>query len=462
MGLRIIFEQSEKANLNYLTKIVKIDNLRPHPNPEVTRLDITTVNGSDIIVGRGSVNMGDVVVYCPCESSLNLAFLRENNQFRDIEMNKVPDKKKCGFFENKGRVKAISLKGVISTGFIFPVEWLNIWQPDLAIKDMDDYIDVSFDTVNGQLFSKKYVIRPQRQPVMGDGKKKVKRNNRLQRFDKLIKNQFSFHYDTGKLVDQVFTIDPDDIISITTKYHGTSVIISNVLVNKELKWYEKLLKRCGVDMTTQVYDYLYSSRGVIKNRYINKNAGSFYSVDVWTSAGERLKEFVSKGMTIYAEIVGYLPSIATFIQKNHDYKCKTGEFEIYVYRITQTNVDGEVYEFSAKQIQNWCKSRDIKPVKELYYGKAKDVYPDLSTEQHWHQNFVNKLANDKERFYMEANSPDCYNEVPHEGIVIRNDSTGYNALKLKTKRHFLMETAELDSGEADIESIEETEDDSTE
>ena len=458
MGSRNIFVQSEKANQNYLTKIVKIDNLRPHPNPEVTRLDITTVNGSDIIVGRGSVNVGDVVVYCPCESALNLEFLRENSQFREIEMNKVPDKKKCGFFENKGRVKAISLKGVISTGFIFPVEWLYVWQADLKNLNFEDYIDVSFDTVNGQLFSKKYIIHQQRKPVIGNGKKSVKRNKRLTRFDKLIKNQFSFHYDTGKLADRIFTIDPDDVISITTKYHGTSVIISYVLVNRELKWHEKLLKRLGVNINTQEYDYLYSSRGVIKNRYINKHVGAgFYSVDVWTSAGERLKGFLQKGMTVYAEIVGYLPSTDTYIQKNHDYKCKAGEFEIYVYRITQTNVDGDVYEFSARQIQNWCKSRDLKPVKELYYGKARDIYPGLSTEHHWHQNFVNKLSNDKERFFMEVNSPDCYNEVPHEGIVIRNDSTGYYALKLKTRKHFLMETAELDSGEADIETMEETE-----
>jgi len=450
-----LFTRSEKANENYLTKIIRIDNVRPHPDPKVTRLDITTILGNDIIVGRGSIEIGDIVVYCPCESTLNMEFLRENNQFRDIAMNKVHDKNETGFFENKGRVKAINLQKIISTGFVFPINWLKIWQPNLDLRNIADYVDIAFDTVNDQLFSKKYVIHQTRQPNLGTSKN-VRRNNRLKRFDKLIENQFSFHYDTARLADNMFKIDPDDIVSITTKYHGTSLIVSDVLVNRNLKWPEMLLQFFGARIVANEYDVLYSSRGVIKNRYINKDVGSgFYSVDVWTAAGERLKPFLEKGMTIYAEICGFLPGSDKYIQKNHDYKCKSGEFEIYVYRITYTNQDGIVFEFSAKQVQNWCKERNIRPVKELYYGKAKDVYPELSIEEHWHTNFVDKLSKDKNRFYMEVNSPDCFNDVPHEGIVIRNDSTGAPALKLKTKSHFLMETIELDNGEADIESIEE-------
>jgi hypothetical protein len=477
------FTQSEKINLNYATCIVKIDNVKTHPNPEVTRLDIVNIRGNDIIVGRGSIKVGDIVVYCPSESSLNMEFLRENDQFRDFMMNKSQDKKKCGFFENKGRVKAINLKGVISTGFIFPLEWLTNWQPELNLKNIENYIDQPFDTVNGQLFSKKYVIRQLRQSGSGMGNNKLKRNNKLQRFDKLIENQFSFHYDTHRLADKVFTIEPDDVISITSKYHGTSCITAYVSTNKELKWYEKWLKKLGVDINTTQYDYIYSSRGVVKNRYINKGVGSgFYgNTDIWTIAGEQLKPLLTKGLSIYSEIVGYLPGSNTFIQKNHDYKCHVGEYAIYIYRITYTNIDGDVYEFSAKQVQRWCKNNItndpvlnirtsdggsvpivlhqlIYPVKELYYGKAKDVYPELSTEEHWHKNFVEMLSNDKTRFYMEVNSPDCNNDVPHEGIVVRNESTGGNALKLKTKAHFLMETVELDSGEADIESIEECND----
>jgi hypothetical protein len=164
---------------------------------------------------------------------------------------------------------------------------------------------------------------------------------------------------------------------------------------------------------------------------------------------------LAKGESIYVEIVGYLPDTANFIQKDHDYKCNEGEYEIYVYRVTQTNVDGIVYELSALQVQQWSKSRGLKAVPELFYGKAKDVYPDLNVGQHWAENFLERLKSDKERFFMECNSPDCYNEVPHEGIVIRNDSkNNMRAFKIKTEAHYLMETKMLDEGILNIEDSE--------
>ena len=66
-------------------------------------------------------------------------------------------------------------------------------------------------------------------------------------------------------------------------------------------------------------------------------------------------------MTIYAEIAGYLPAI----QKDYDYGCLTGQHKIFVYRITQTNVDGKVYEFSARQVQEWCKLNGLTPVPDF-------------------------------------------------------------------------------------------------
>ena len=73
----------------------------------------------------------------------------------------------------------------------------------------------------------------------------------------------------------------------------------------------------------------------------------------------------------------------------------------------------------------------------------------------WHRNFLEMLQKDKERFFMECNSPDCYNKVPHEGIVIRNDSdNNMPALKLKCEAHYQMESKELDEGISNIEDEE--------
>ena len=445
-----LFSKSEKANDNYLSRVIKIDNLHHHPKAD--RLDITVVDGGNVIVARESVKIGDIMIFCAVESALNTGFLSNNNQFEDKELN--INKEVKGFFNKKGRVKALNLREIPSRGFCFPPEWLRMWQPDIEENNWEEYAGIEFDTVNGLRFSKKYVIeKKQSNPV---GQKKNKRNTKLKRFDKLIENQFNFHYDTSFLVKKLDRINPDDVISITEKIHGTSVICSNIIINKKLKWHEKLLKKLGVNITTTEYGPIISSRGVIKNRYINENVGEgYYKVDVWTEASKKIIPLLAKGETIYAEIVGYLPDSTTFIQKMHDYKCNEGEFEVYVYRITQTNVDGIVYELSATQVQQWCELRGLKAVREMYYGKAKDLYPDIEVDDNWHQNFFDRLKNDKEKFYMECSSPNCYNDVPHEGLVIRNDSNNdMPALKLKTELHYQWDSKQLDKGEVDIESDE--------
>lgn len=67
------------------------------------------------------------------------------------------------------------------------------------------------------------------------------------------------------------------------------------------------------------YDYLYSSRSVIKNQYYNKTAGTgFYGVDVWKYADAIVRPCLSKGMTVYYEIIRFLPN-GGYIQKNYDY-----------------------------------------------------------------------------------------------------------------------------------------------
>ena len=169
-----------------------------------------------------------------------------------------------------------------------------------------------------------------------------------------------------------------------------------------------------------------------------------------------------------------------YIQKNYDYGCvpptttnkfPDGEyrshyianpdgthtkyelgkhFDIYVYRVTMTNVDGKVHEFSAKEVQQWCMFTGLQSVREFYYGYAKDLYPDINTEEHWNENFLQRLANDKD-FYMECNSPICSNKVPHEGLVIKIENMKSEAFKLKCFKFLDAEGRALDKGESNIE-----------
>lgn len=248
--------------------------------------------------------------------------------------------------------------------------------------------------------------------------------------------------------------------------HNTSSIFSYVLCKQKLNWKQKIAKYLTGHEFNK-YDYLYASRTVIKNQYIMKEAEKtgnvyhvgFYGCDIWGEAFKIVKSHLIKGMTVYAEIVGYT-STNKYIQKDYDYGCvplKDGEdytygkhFKIYVYRVTLTNVDGEVHEFSPREVQIWCKNNDLVAVPEYYYGKAKDLYPDLDITNHWHENFWSRMASDK-NFYMEMDSPDCIHKVPHEGVVIKIDDMIPRAFKLKSFRFTNHEEKELDAGITNIE-----------
>ena len=70
----------------------------------------------------------------------------------------------------------------------------------------------------------------------------------IKRFDKLIEGQFEFHYDTKKLEEEISILKPETNVSVTVKVHGTSVILANVLCNKQLTTWEKIKKFFGCNI----------------------------------------------------------------------------------------------------------------------------------------------------------------------------------------------------------------------
>ena len=184
----------------------------------------------------------------------------------------------------------------------------------------------------------------------------------------------------------------------------------------------------------------------------------FYDTDIWGKAHELVKEFLSDGMTFYYEIVGFLPS-GGYIQGPFDYGQEEGKFEIRIYRITYTNPSGKVFEFSAHQVQDFCKEKGLLAVPELYYGLAKNVNPYLYNEyaeelfegcSHkitWREAFLEDI---KEK-YNEKNCYICKNKIPEEGVVIRIEKNDFEAYKCKSTRFYEFETKELDKGVANIE-----------
>ena len=455
--------KSNKANINYLAKVVKIDNFGKHPNPEVTRLKCAYVDGFNIIVGIDE--QPGLFVYFPTNSQINPELLSYANLYKHTELNENPEK--SGFFNDNGRVTAIKLKGLVSEGFLLPLDTFNSFLFASVNVGIDNpEVNLEFDSIyhNGKEFwiNKKYTVVRNTTGTQGS-KSRQKSQKRLKEFDRIIENQFRYHYDTVLLKKSPWVIKPDSLVSITEKIHGASGISAYVICNRPTTLLEKiglLFTGCGWKKFTPEYNYIYASRNVIKSQYINKNIKSgHYGVDVWKYADDVVRPFLQKGMTMYYEIVGFLPN-GRYIQKDYDYGCvppTEGEvythekhFKVRIYRITITNVDGIVHEFSAREVQQFCEMAGLTPVTQLYYGYAKNLYPKMRSTTNFSKNFIAKLAEDT-NFYMEMPSPSCNNIVPHEGIVIKIEDMIPHAWKLKCFAFLNKEQKELDKGEENIE-----------
>ena len=450
---------SKTANINYLSKVVGINEFTSHPNPEVTKMKVAHVEGYSICVGINE--QPGLYVYFPTLSQLNPQLLEYLNLYSDKELNRNPEEKP-GFFGKNGRVKSIKLKGLPSEGFLLPFTCLQSWILDSVNIELPEQEDgIEFDEVehNGKTFwvSKKYTVPTK--IISSRNHNFNKRDKKLKKFNRIREDQFHFHYDTILIKKCPNVISPDNIIHISSKWHGTSGISSYVLCHKPLNWKQKIAKWL-TGYSFDDYDYIYASRTVIKNKYINKEVTKgYYNCDVWAEADKVLRPFLEKGMTAYFEIVGFLPT-GKYIQKNYDYGCippknevdyKEGiNFKIYIYRITTTNVEGYIHEWSAHEVQLWCKKNGLRPVIEFYYGYAKDLYKDLASDEHWAEHFLQRLADDK-NFFMEENSPDCKNKVPHEGIVIKKEDGIAHAWKLKSFAFLNKEQQAADKGESNIE-----------
>lgn len=424
-------------NSNYAAVVAKISNIIALPNCD--NVSHASVLGNLVIVGN-DCKKGDIGIYFPLETQISKDFLSANNMFRKEELN--TDKEKKGYFEENGRVRCIKFRQNKSEGLFVPLEYLSF--TGINVNELTEGDE--FDFIGDIKICEKYVVK-RGGNLNGKGTKKVKKED-----SKLIANQFRFHEDTSMLYKNMHKLEPDTVISLTYKIHGTSAISSNILCKKKLNIFEKVLKKIGVDIIDTEYSNIYSSRKVIKNNGYN-TGGGYYSEDVWGIGNKELKEHLTEGLTLYYEIAGYLPD-GGFIQKNFDYGHKPGEHGLYIYRITYTTPYGKVYEFSVPQVKQWCQERGLSSVPSLWYGKVKDLYAELASEYNkpemsdeWRSDFLEMLKlkyNDKDCFM-------CTSKVPEEGAVLRIEGLEFDAYKLKSESFYRLETKMLDKGEGNIE-----------
>jgi tRNA-binding EMAP/Myf-like protein len=437
----------KENSTNYVCTVVEIKDLFPIEGAD--KIQRCVVNGNDVVVSK-DVKLGDKMLYFVSGTKLNEDYCKYNNLLDKAESNNDTTKK--GFISYKQfRVKAIRLRGIVSDGMLMPLESLgfdgNAWDSDL--KPGDEFTDI-----NGISICEKYFV-PCRNSNPG-GKAPAKQP----KISRLVENQFFLHNDTDNLRKNIHKLDANDIIGIHYKKHGTSAVFGNVLVKKNLKWFEKLAKKLGLNIVDTHYDVVYSSRKVVKNEYLNPNQdGGYYGEDIWSVVAKEISHLIPKNWTLYGEILGYTPSGA-YIQDGFDYGCQKGEHKFYVYKISVVNPDGQVIYLTDKQIQEWCEKVGLL-FKDtfIYYGNIDNLF-ESKEFQDWDVLVRDKIRDSwRETLldYLEFkyNEKDCYmcvNKVPEEGIILRIEKLEhYEAYKLKSKRFILGESEAQEKGQENLE-----------
>ena len=397
--------------------VVKVEKLRPHTNAD--RLQVATFFGNDTCVGL-DVKIGDIGVYFPTDLQLDYDFCVQNHLLRKL-IDGTPDK---GYMDpNKRNVSTIKLRGEKSDGI-----YVNISDFDYCFDDdASKYLKIgdTISVVNGHPICQKYIPHSNKRtghPTDGNHTRKKKVP---------IAPLFTEHADTEQLAYNLGAFQAGDQIEITLKMHGTSQRTGYLPVFKGYKrsLWDKIMKRDG----TPIYEWGYVSgtrRTVLENF-----DGGFYGSNLFREQHSKFFEGkLHKGEEVYYEVVGFTdtgaPIMASASNKKlndkafikqygetttFSYGCEPAQSELYVYRMTMTNEDGDIVEYTPDFMRYRCEQMGCKCVPVMYKGFIPD---EINGEIHMN-NFTpgEWIMSIAEQYYA---GPDPIGKThTREGVVVR-------------------------------------------
>ena len=419
--------------------VVKVSELRKHSNAD--RLQVATFFGNDTIVDL-SVKVGDIGVYFPVDLQLSEEYCTHNNLVRK----KDEDGKNIGGFldPDKRNIKAIKLRGEKSDGLYMPLSSFLYCFPE--------YTDASYlthefavgDTItilSGHEICKKYI--PKKQTRVGS----YSPGNRTHKTKIPYAPLFAEHADTEQLAYNHGAFKPGDEVEITLKMHGTSQRTGYLPVLQPTKktFWQKLFKK--EPDPVYAFDYVSGTRRVVMEDF--DGGSSFYGSNEFREPHH--KAFVgklNKGETVYYEVVGFThtgtPIMSDGSNKGLDkdfikmygettrfsYGCSPNgvgyyldeehnqigienalpQSDIYVYRMTMTNEDGFVLDYTPDFMRYRCEQMGVKTVQvfekftipakckkpgEYVQAKAEKYYdgPDPVGKTHVREGVVCRILN---------------------------------------------------------------------
>ena len=259
--------------------------------------------------------------------------------------------------------------------------------------------------------------------------------------------------------------------------HGTSNRVAYVPVLKRFKrtLFDRIFGREGKPIYE--YDYISGTRRTVLDSF----DGGFYGSNAFRKQFEdRLRGKLLKNETCYFEIVGFTDAgvpimpigdnnkvgkdfVKQYGEKTvFSYGCEAPQSEMYVYRMTITNEDGDVVEYSPDFMRYRCEQIGVKTVPVFYKGYIPEEYTEINTRL---DNHIVKIANyitpgewvkDLAEEYYDGPDPIGKTHV-REGVVIRIvNRPKFCAYKTKNFSFKLVEGIVKESAQApDIEEAQE-------
>ena len=392
--------------------IVKINELRKHSNAD--RLQIATIFSNDVIVDLNT-QVGDIGIYFPIDLQLSEEYCKENDLVRRKDENGNPA---GGYLDpEKRNIRAMKLRGEKSEGLFMPLT-------SLAYTGETKFeVGNKIDIVNGHEICRKYIPRGKSSVAAG------KQGNKTRKHSVPVAPLFAEHADTEQLVYNMNAFKLGDQIEITLKMHGTSFRVAHLPVFQGYK--RSLLDRLFHREGTPIYDWDYISG--TRRCVLSSFDGGFYGNNEFRKPVEDFfRGKLYKNETVYGEIVGYvnesqpiMPSVSNkktndkkFIKQYGEdtvfsYNCEPGQSDFYVYRMTMTNEDGDVVEYTPDFMRYRCEQMGAKCVPVMWRGYLDE--PDDWTGDNFNPGeFVKQIAEE----YYDGPDPIGKTHV-REGVVIR-------------------------------------------
>lgn len=429
-----------KGTRNYSATVIRVPKVRKAQNSD--NLYIVDALGMTAIVDKSWIEReGELALLFPAEVRLSQEFAAANGLYKQsLELN--TNREASGYIEKSSRVKALKLRGNISNGLVLPLTSLS------AIGVGDNYLSEGdvFDTIVGKEICRKYVVESKSGGLSkADAQKKA--------FKRVTDVFLPAHFDTGQWLREEHNVHPDEELIITQKLHGTSCRLANTVVKRELTLREKFAQKfLGAKIAVHEYDLVAGSRKVIKDPN-NPNQKHHYGSDIWSDALAIWGDRIPTGHIVYGELVGYIPGSESPIQKGHTYEEFAGNYELYVYRVAIITEGADLIDMTWDQVRSFCERHGLKHTPELdRIPKALLDIEDYNELDFWAEHQEHK----KHGIELYVDTPvklSAGGTGKDEGIAIRIDrGAGLEIFKYKNPSHYLYETAQLDSGEEDLES----------